>query len=93
MFYLQYFHIIASFVPRCVGSCLHGMARPRVADGEDPFKIWRVAVNILNKQSRTAEEGGSPVSGWGVELTTDHRKIHRVTKCYTGPRTWTDSLE
>jgi hypothetical protein len=26
------------------------MARPRVADGGDGLQIWRVAVNILNKQ-------------------------------------------
>jgi hypothetical protein len=33
---------------------LHGMARPRVADGGVGLQIWRVAANILNKQSRTA---------------------------------------
>jgi len=38
-------------------SCYHGMARPRVADGGGGFKIWRVAANMLNKQSRTAERG------------------------------------
>jgi hypothetical protein len=35
--------------------CHNGKARPQVADGADGFQIWRVAVNILNKQSRTAE--------------------------------------
>jgi hypothetical protein len=29
----------------------HDMARPQVADG-DGLQIWRVAANILNKQSR-----------------------------------------
>jgi hypothetical protein len=35
--------------------CHHGMARPRVADRGDGLQIWRVAANILNKQSRTAD--------------------------------------
>jgi hypothetical protein len=34
-----------------------GMSRPQVADGGDGLQIWRVAVNILNKQSRTADKG------------------------------------
>jgi hypothetical protein len=33
------------------------MAGPQVADGEDGRKIWRVAANILNKQSRRADRG------------------------------------
>jgi hypothetical protein len=37
--------------------CRHGMVRPRVADGGDGLQIWRVAANVLNKQSRTAEKG------------------------------------
>jgi len=28
----------------------HGMAHPQVVDGEQPL-LWRVAMNILNKQS------------------------------------------
>jgi hypothetical protein len=45
------------------------MARPQAADGGDDLQIWRVAANILNKQSRTADEG------WlGVGLITPHRK-------------------
>jgi hypothetical protein len=39
--------------------CHHGMARPRVADRGDGLQIWRVAVNMLNKQSRTADSGWS----------------------------------
>jgi hypothetical protein len=35
--------------------CHHGMARPQVADGGDALQIGRVAANILNKQSRTAD--------------------------------------
>jgi hypothetical protein len=49
------------------------MGRPQVADGGDGFQIWRVAANILNKQSRTADKGWSPSLGFGVGLTT-HRK-------------------
>jgi len=30
---------------------------PRIADGGDNLQIWRVAANILNKQSRTADKG------------------------------------
>jgi hypothetical protein len=40
------------------------MARPQVADGGDGLQIWRVAANILNKQSRTADKGWS--SMWVV---------------------------
>jgi hypothetical protein len=47
--------------------CHHGMARPEVADGGDGLQIWRVAENILNRQSRTAW-------GLGVRLKTAHRK-------------------
>jgi hypothetical protein len=40
------------------------MARPQVADGRDALQVWRVAANILNKQSRTADKKWS--SSWGV---------------------------
>jgi hypothetical protein len=40
----------------------HGMTRPQVADG-DVLQIWRVAANILNKQSRTADKGWSSSMG------------------------------
>jgi hypothetical protein len=43
--------------PCYVGPCHHGMARPQVAGGGDGLQIWRVAGNILNKQSRTADKG------------------------------------
>jgi len=38
--------------------CHHGMARSQVADGEG-LQMLRVAANVLNKQSRTAENGWS----------------------------------
>jgi hypothetical protein len=46
-------------------ACYHGMARPPVAVGEDGLQIWRVAVNTLNKQSRTADRGWSSSLGVG----------------------------
>lgn len=36
-----------------------GRMRPQVAYEEDRMKMWRAAVNILDKQSRTAEKGWS----------------------------------
>jgi hypothetical protein len=45
--------------------CHHGMARPQVADGGDGLQIWRLAANILNKQSRTADKGWSSSLGVG----------------------------
>jgi hypothetical protein len=45
--------------------CHHGMARPQVADREDTLQIWRVATNILNKQSRTADKGWPSTLGVG----------------------------
>jgi hypothetical protein len=47
-----------------VGPCHHGMARPQVADG-GTAPIWRVAVNKLNKQPRTADEGWFSSLGFG----------------------------
>jgi hypothetical protein len=39
----------------------------QVADG-DGLHIWRIAVNILNKQSQTAEKGWSYRRGLGMGL-------------------------
>jgi hypothetical protein len=41
------------------------MARTEVADGGDGFQIWRIAANILNKQSRTADKEWSSSLGVG----------------------------
>jgi hypothetical protein len=41
------------------------MACPQLADGGDGFQIGRVAVNILNKQSRTVDK--RRFSSFGVE--------------------------
>jgi hypothetical protein len=51
------------------------MARPQLADRGDGLQVWRVAVNILIKQSRTADEGWSSGVGLVRGLTTPHRKI------------------
>jgi hypothetical protein len=69
------------------------MARPQVADGGDGLQIWRVAANILNKQSRTADKRWSSSLGLVVGLTTPHRKNKFVTKDHKKPRTWTESLD
>jgi hypothetical protein len=45
------------------------MARPQVADGGDGLQIWRVAANILNKQSQTADKGWSSSLGVCCEMS------------------------
>jgi hypothetical protein len=64
--------------------CHHGMARPQVADGGESLQIWRVAANILNKKSRTADKGWPSSLGVGRGLATPHRKkintLRNVTK-------------
>jgi hypothetical protein len=35
------------------------MACPQLADGADGLQVWKVAANILNKQSRTGGNGYS----------------------------------
>jgi hypothetical protein len=65
--------------------CLHGMARPQVADRGDGLQIWRVAANILNKQSRTADSGWSSSLGVGRGLTIPHRKtLYLLRSVYKG---------
>jgi len=51
----------------------HDMARLLVADGEDSLHMLWVAVNVLNKQSRTVG-GGPPTWELGAGLTTPRRK-------------------
>jgi hypothetical protein len=50
------------------------MARPQVADEEEGLQIWRVAANILNKQSRIADKGWPSSLEIGRGLTTPHHK-------------------
>jgi hypothetical protein len=44
--------------------CHHGMVRPQVAY-RGMASLWREAANILNKQSRTADNGCSSALGVG----------------------------
>jgi hypothetical protein len=60
-------------IPLPRGPCRHGMARPPVADGR------RVAANMLNKQSRTANKGCSPAWVLGEVLTT-YRKNFSMSR-------------
>ena len=66
---------------------------PWVADGGVGLKIWRLAANILNKQSGQPTRSGPPAWGFGVTLTTSHCKNKGVQKRHTGPPNWTDNLE
>jgi len=45
--------------------CHHGMALPWTVDGGAGLQIWRVAANVLNRQSRTADKGWSSRL-WGL---------------------------
>jgi hypothetical protein len=50
------------------------MARPQVATGGDRLQIWTVAVNTLNKQSRTADRGWSSSLVVRRGASNHHRK-------------------
>jgi hypothetical protein len=70
------------------------MACPQVVGGGDSLQIWRLAANILNKQSCAAKTGWSPA--WGVghganKLLTVKYKL--VTECHKGPQNWIDYLD
>jgi hypothetical protein len=60
----KYFNVTTSSNHVKLDLCHHGMVRPRVADRGDGLQIWRVAANIFNKQSRTADRGGP--TAWGL---------------------------
>jgi len=57
-----------------VGPCHDGTAHPQVADGGRP-PIWRVAANIMNKQSPTADKGWSSNFGVSVVLKNHRKKL------------------
>jgi hypothetical protein len=68
--------------------CHRYMARRQVTEGGDGLQVWNQDANILNKQSRAAENGWSSSLGVGLGLTVSQQKrICSLTKCYTGPRT------
>jgi len=75
----KYFHVMWICIT-------NGMARVRVADVEDGPHIWRVAMNILKKQLRTAERRWSSSLGVGRLLITVEKSCY--TKYYTRHRTW-----
>ena len=54
-----------------MGPCLHDITRPQIADGV-MAKIWKLAVNILNKRSRKPTSVLLPAWGLGGELTNPH---------------------
>jgi hypothetical protein len=45
--------------------CHHSMARPQVSNEGGGLQIWKVAENILNKQSQTANKEWSSSLGAG----------------------------
>jgi hypothetical protein len=64
--------------------CHHDMACPQAADRGDGLQMWSVAANILNKQSRTADNGWLSSLGLGGGLTTPHRKnLYLLRSMYT----------
>jgi hypothetical protein len=67
-------YIYYSSVPRDKWSLVTTAWRVFRLRMEERPPIWRVAANIFNKQSRTAEMGGPPAWGLGEVLTTAHRK-------------------
>jgi hypothetical protein len=63
------------------------MARPQAKNESAGFQIWRVAANILKKESRTADKVW--FSRLRVKTLHNNEKEQLVMKCYTGPQTWT----
>jgi hypothetical protein len=51
------FHFVLLNNVKCPPPRHHGMARPQVADGEEDLQVWRVPLNILNKQSQISDKG------------------------------------
>jgi len=56
-------------------SCHHSTGHPQVADRDD-LQVWRIPMNILNKQSQS--RGGLPAWWLGEGLTTYCKK----SACY-----------
>jgi hypothetical protein len=61
----------------------HGMACPRVADRGDGLQIWRVAANILNKQSRTADRAFQ-LMGWAGANNPHRKTLYLLRSVYKG---------
>lgn len=60
------------------------MERPRIVDGGDRFQMWRVNINILDKQRGQPMVTTLSVWGSGEGRTTPPYKNRLVTKYYTG---------
>jgi hypothetical protein len=93
LFYSQnvFFYLLIKFISGAVilghvkwVHCHHGMAHPLVADRGDGLQIWRVAANILNKQSQTADSGWSSSMGvgWGANNPPPKKNSTFATKYY-----------
>jgi hypothetical protein len=76
-----------------MGPCYRGMAGLRVTDAEHVFHIRRVATNILNKQSRTADKGLSSRLWIGSETDNSSAYKNVSYKSLTGPRILVASLD
>ena len=61
---------------------------PWFADGGVGHRIWRLAANILNKQSWISTRSGPPDWGIGVRLTCSHCKNHLTSETSHRPRNW-----
>jgi hypothetical protein len=57
-------------------------ACPQVTDGGDGLQTWRVAANILNMQSPTANKGCSSSRGGGGDINSKYKMsfLRNVTK-------------
>jgi hypothetical protein len=67
--------------------CHHGTARPQIPDGGEDLQIRRVAANVSNKKSRTANKGWSSSLGVGSGSTPHRNKsmmLRNVSK-HLGP--------
>ena len=66
------------------------MVRPQVADRRDGLQKWRIAANMLNKQSWRADKDGPPA--WelveGLKIP-QRKKKPPVTNPLEKPRNWT----
>jgi hypothetical protein len=68
--------------------CQHAMAHPQYMDRGEGLQIWKVAMTLLNKQSRHQRRCGPPVWRSDRVLTTPHCRrsacyemLHRTSGC------------
>jgi len=53
---------------------------PPVANGEDDLQMWRVAANVVSKQSRTADKKWSSILG--LRRGANNFPLYKKTACY-----------